>query len=258
MSEVQRQAAVAWFEKGLADTATANLLGVSRWPVKALYRRWRIRGQGALVTKPGKQSYSFDFKLALVERFLAGETAPDLAAEADLSSPLLLKKWARVYRHEGADALRPKPKRPTSEARDPTTVGDIRAGAAAPGKRTFAGRSGLSGKITGLEGSKTTVKVQALIALKADFPLPVLLHVSGLARSTFFYHQSRLQAPDPQEALKTAVTEIFTTNHGRYGHRRIHTELMKQGWAIAKKTVLKLMGILGLVCEVRRRKRYNS
>jgi putative transposase len=102
------------------------------------------------------------------------------------------------------------------------------------------------------------VKVQALIALKADFPLPVLLQVSGLARSTFFYHQSRLQAPDPQEALKTAVTEIFTTNHGRYGHRRIHTELLKQGWMLAKKTVLKLMRTLGLACKVRRRKRYNS
>jgi putative transposase len=102
------------------------------------------------------------------------------------------------------------------------------------------------------------VKVQALIALKADFPLPVLRQVSGLARSTFFYHQSRLQAPDPREALKTAVTEVFTTNHGRYGHRRVHTELLKQGWTPAKKTVLKLMRTLGLACKVRRRRRYNS
>ncbi|MFC9354416.1 IS3 family transposase [Arthrobacter sp. NPDC057013] len=134
----------------------------------------------------------------------------------------------------------------------------MRAGAIAPGKRTVAGRSGLSGKNTGLEGSKTTVKVQALIALKADFSLPVLLQVSGLARSTFFYHQTRLQAPDPQETLKTAITDIFTTNHGRYGHRRIHTELLKQRWVVAKKSVLKLMRSLGLLCKVRRRKRYNS
>jgi hypothetical protein len=88
LSGDQRVAAVAWFEKGLADTATAKMLGVSRWPVKRLYRRWRIHGQGALVTKPA-QSYTFEFKLALVERFLAGETAPDLAAEAGLSSAVL-------------------------------------------------------------------------------------------------------------------------------------------------------------------------
>ncbi|OFI37553.1 integrase [Arthrobacter sp. SW1] len=102
------------------------------------------------------------------------------------------------------------------------------------------------------------MKVQALIALKADFPLPILLQISGLARSTFFYHQARLQAPDPQEALKTAITKIFGENHARYGHRRIHTELLKQGWTVAKKTVLKLMPVLGLVCKVRRKKRYNS
>ena len=102
------------------------------------------------------------------------------------------------------------------------------------------------------------MKVQALIVLKADFPLPVLLQVAGLARSTFFYHQARLQASDPKEALRTAVTEIFEKNHGRYGHRRIHTELVKQGWTIAKKTVLKLMRSLRLVCKVRRKKRYVS
>jgi transposase len=103
LSQDQREAAVAWFEKGIADSAAARLLGVSRDPVKLLYRRWKIHGRGALVAKPTKQVYSFESKLALVERFIAGETAPDLAAE-------LLKRWAREYRREGADALRPKPK----------------------------------------------------------------------------------------------------------------------------------------------------
>nr|WP_249777446.1 helix-turn-helix domain-containing protein [Arthrobacter sp. C9C5] len=110
LSENQREAAVAWFEKGIADSAAARLLGVSRGPVKLLYRRWRIHGRGALVAKPTRQAYSFEFKLALVERFIAGEPAPVLAAEVGLSSPVLLKTWARAYRREGADALRPKPK----------------------------------------------------------------------------------------------------------------------------------------------------
>ena len=78
LSEVQREAAVAWFEKGVGYRAAATLLDVPWVPVRALYRRWRIHGQGVLVSKPAK-SYSFEFKLALVERFLAGETGPDLA-----------------------------------------------------------------------------------------------------------------------------------------------------------------------------------
>ena len=46
LSEEQREAAVAWFEKGIADKATASLLGVARPPVDRLYRRWRIHGWG--------------------------------------------------------------------------------------------------------------------------------------------------------------------------------------------------------------------
>ena len=99
LSEVQRKAAVAWFEKGIAARATAGLLGVPRPPVRGLYLRWRIHGRGVLMTQP-PTSYSFEFKLALVERFLAGETGPGLAVEAGLSSPRVLQKWVRAYREE--------------------------------------------------------------------------------------------------------------------------------------------------------------
>ncbi|WP_235508399.1 helix-turn-helix domain-containing protein [Agromyces sp. Soil535] len=60
--------------------------------------------------KPTRPSYSFEFKLAIVQRFIAGETALDLAREYDLSSPRLIQTWARAYRRDGEDALRPKPK----------------------------------------------------------------------------------------------------------------------------------------------------
>ncbi len=51
----------------------------------------RIHGRGALEPKPAKQVYSFEFKLALVERLLDGESAEELPPEAGLSSPQLLK-----------------------------------------------------------------------------------------------------------------------------------------------------------------------
>jgi putative transposase len=88
--------------------------------------------------------------------------------------------------------------------------------------------------------------------------LKVLLDVAGLARSTFFYHQAKPDRPDPLADLKTAIGDAFKAAHGRYGHRRIHAVLTRQGWQVAKKTVLKLMRMLGLVCTVRRRRRYSS
>lgn len=98
------------------------------------------------------------------------------------------------------------------------------------------------------------MKVHAVVSLKAQYRLDMLLEVSGLARSTFFYHQARLSNRDPRAELKAEITEVFNGNHGRYGHRRIHHVLVHAGWQVAKKTVLKLMRALGLVCRVRWKK----
>ena len=97
-----------------------------------------------------------------------------------------------------------------------------------------------------------------MLSVKAEHRLEVLLRVAGLARSTFFYHQARLHAPDPHAALKADIARLFDKNKGRYGHRRVHDQLRKKGWRVAKKTVLKLMNQLGLVCRVRRKKPYSS
>lgn len=109
LSEAQREAAVALFEKGVGYRAAARSLDAPWVPVRALYGRWRIHGKRVLVAKAVK-SYSFEFKRALVQRFLAGESGPDLAVEAGLASRELLQKWVRAYRLDGEDGLRPKPK----------------------------------------------------------------------------------------------------------------------------------------------------
>jgi putative transposase len=100
--------------------------------------------------------------------------------------------------------------------------------------------------------------VQAVVALKADFRLDMLLEIAGLARSTFFYQQARLARPDPHAAVDAAIRTAFTQAKGRYGHRRIHRELGKTGHRIAKKTVLSRMRRLGLACQVRRKKRFAA
>jgi transposase-like protein len=108
LTVVQRATAIELFGDGWADRAVASRLGVSRWAVARLYGRWRVRGGAALVSKPSRQSFSFEFKLEVVQRFLAGETKLGLARECGLSSPKLIETWARTYRNEGVDGLRPK------------------------------------------------------------------------------------------------------------------------------------------------------
>lgn len=100
--------------------------------------------------------------------------------------------------------------------------------------------------------------MNAVVSLKAEHSLTALLAAAGLARSTFFYHQTRLDVPDEHAGLKAEIRRLFDRHNGRYGHRKIHDILRENGRPVSKKTVLKLMNQLGLRCTIRRRKRYNS
>ena len=124
LTEAQRSAAVALFDQGWGDRATATHLGVSRWAVRSLYRRWRLHGMGALVAKPTKSRYPFEFKLDAVRRVIdQGATAQQVAHEYGLSSDKLVQSWVRAYRRDGEDGLRPKPKgRPPTVSSTPAAV----------------------------------------------------------------------------------------------------------------------------------------
>lgn len=101
---------MALFEAGHGVQSVAIQIGGGQRPVSRLYDRWRIRGGGSLVPKATKRTFSFEVKLEIVQRFLAGETKLELAQASDLSSPKLVETWVRTYRREGADGLRPKPR----------------------------------------------------------------------------------------------------------------------------------------------------
>jgi len=79
-----------------------------------------------------------------------------------------------------------------------------------------------------------------------------------MARSTYYYHQAQLDAPDRHAELKTAIAAIFNSSKQRYGHRRIWLSLRQDGWQVSKKLVHKLMHQLGLRSKVRVRRKYNS
>ena len=119
LSEEQREAVVALFEASWGARAVATQLRVSVRAIGRLHDRWRVRGGTVLVSKPTKGVFSFEFKIAAVQRCLAGENKIALSKELGLSSSTLISKWVRLYRDEGEGGLRPKQKgrpRKTPEA----------------------------------------------------------------------------------------------------------------------------------------------
>lgn len=92
LSEQQREQLVECFEQGVGEAAAANALGVSKYAVRCLFRRFQLHGRLCLVEKPTEQRYSFEIKKEVVEhsrtadsaRFEIGAMKRDDARRADL------------------------------------------------------------------------------------------------------------------------------------------------------------------------------
>jgi transposase-like protein len=95
-------------------------------------------------------------------------------------------------------------------------------------------------------------------ALKHLYTLTELLAELELARSSYFYHCSRLRMPDKYAAARVAMVDIFQSNYRCYGYRRIRSALIQRQLHISEKVVLRLMKQESLTVTVNKRRRYGS
>lgn len=95
-------------------------------------------------------------------------------------------------------------------------------------------------------------------ALKNKYPLPVLLQKLNLSRSSYYYQRKQLASSDKYEALRIHISELFSDNMGRYGYRRIHALLAKEGIRISEKIVRRIMAECGWKVTFKRKIKYNS
>ncbi|MDI6051387.1 IS3 family transposase, partial [Flavobacterium sp. XS2P24] len=93
--------------------------------------------------------------------------------------------------------------------------------------------------------------------LRHKFDLELLLDLTNMARSSFYYHRKQITLPDKYQQIKELIKTIYQRHKGRYGYRRITDELQNKGIIINHKTVLRLMKILGLKSVIRVKK-YKS
>ena len=86
-----------------------------------------------------------------------------------------------------------------------------------------------------------------------------LLKVSGVSKSTYFYHMSNMKKiNESEEKIKNQIICIFNENKGRYGYRRITLELKNRGFNVNHKRVQRIMKELGLKSIQRPKRKYNS
>ena len=90
------------------------------------------------------------------------------------------------------------------------------------------------------------------------FRLDLLLEVARLPRSTYYYQLKQLDGHDKDKEIKGEIQEIYYEHKGNYGYRRITLELRNRGFVVNHKKVQRLMKILGLSAQIRRKRKYSS
>ena len=93
--------------------------------------------------------------------------------------------------------------------------------------------------------------------LKTKHALNDLLQAVQLARSVYYYQLQANAKPAAYVHETEMIESIYHEHRGRYGYRRIHLELKRQGIHLNHKTVQKLMVQRGLKSTVRPKK-YRS
>ena len=94
--------------------------------------------------------------------------------------------------------------------------------------------------------------------VSGGFRLDSLLETARLARSTYYYQLKQLDGHDKDEETKGEIQEIYYEHKGNYGYRRITLELRNRGFVVNQKKVQRLMKLLGLSSQIRRKHKYSS
>lgn len=85
--------------------------------------------------------------------------------------------------------------------------------------------------------------------MKYAYPVVKMCRWLGVSKSGFYEWRDRPASATAQrrDELKKEIRRLFDKFEERYGYRRIHVELGKQGWQVTDELVRKLMRELGLV-----------
>ena len=100
--------------------------------------------------------------------------------------------------------------------------------------------------------------MRAVTALRGEYPLELLLRVSGMSRSTYYHRAGSLRRREEGRREDALIAEAFSGSGGEYGCRKVAAVLERRGVRMNFKTVNRRMRSMGLVCTYRRKRRRRS
>lgn len=210
--------------------------------------------------------YYRDTKLLAISRVLKnGESIRSVSLDLGLLDPTILGGWLKIYRAKGEAGIE------DTYPRKNYVLKDERAKIIVD-KKLIEENQRLRAEIEYLKKSQSltqklegvTNKEKALIVteLRKEFKLEILLEITGMASSVYYYHlsESKKEKPDKYEEIKKVIDYLYKDKHKkRMGYQRIHIELIKLGYHIGKNKVNDIMREKGyLKIKKRNWRKYKS
>ena len=101
-------------------------------------------------------------------------------------------------------------------------------------------------------------KAMVIMALRDKYPVKSILEVFDMAKSSYCYQQKQIKKENKIAKIKERIKILFFENHKRYGYRRIHLLLKREGIIISEKIVRSIMKEENLIVRAIRQKKYSS
>ena len=86
---------------------------------------------------------------------------------------------------------------------------------------------------------------------QGTLPVDRLCRLAGVSRAGYYRHWQESAPRQEETGVRDAVQRVALA-HRHYGYRRIAAQLRREGWAVNRKRVLRLMGEDNLLCLRRR------
>jgi len=100
--------------------------------------------------------------------------------------------------------------------------------------------------------------VKRVSSLLAKYPLKLLLQISGLSKSTYYFCVSKIDPGCNNDEIMNEIIDIYYEHKGQYRYRRITLELKNRGIVVNHKKVVRLINKMGLYSIIRNKRKYSS
>ena len=200
-----------------------------------------------------RQQYSRELKVAAMREIDSGKGIAEVARMYQLS-PKRLETWKGEWRAKGELAFPGKSARPQTRL-DAERIAELERKVGQQAMEIDFLKS-----LAAFQGASPTTRRQWRCriyqqigeAAEAEAGVNRLCQIAGLSRAGYYRFRRRHESKPAAMNLRNEMLHIALC-WPAYGYRRVHAELVRQGWKVNHKRILRLMRADNLLC-VRRRK----